>query len=212
MAAVLARPDPGEVLRGTFVPNIQFNREFLSILVAIIGTTLSAYLYTWQSNEEVEEEIALGRTTLEERQGASRRELRETRRDIFWGMAFSNLVMYFIILATASASGMVPGCAPSYPFGITSIMNRIVDLPSQSAVVSPVLGTLQCLPRRLQTNVEWRPSGSTPSGQNFGALAECLVRNDIETRCNPSMTRSSVSPSPFSEARGSVMKDHRPAR
>ena len=102
MAAVLARPDPGEVLRGTFVPNIQFNREFLSILVAIIGTTLSAYLYTWQSNEEVEEEIALGRTTLEERQGASRRELRETRRDIFWGMAFSNLVMYFIILATGS--------------------------------------------------------------------------------------------------------------
>jgi Mn2+/Fe2+ NRAMP family transporter len=101
-AAVLARPDPAQVLRGTFVPTIAFNQEFLSILVAIIGTTLSAYLYTWQSNEEVEEEIAMGRNSLQEREGATRRELRETRRDIFWGMAFSNIVMYFIILATGS--------------------------------------------------------------------------------------------------------------
>jgi Mn2+/Fe2+ NRAMP family transporter len=91
-----------QVLRGTFIPTIHFNREFLSILVAIIGTTLSAYLYTWQSNEEVEEEIAKGRTTIEERKGATREELRHSRRDILWGMAFSNLVMYFIILATGS--------------------------------------------------------------------------------------------------------------
>jgi Mn2+/Fe2+ NRAMP family transporter len=102
VAALLAKPDPMQVLRGTFIPTIQFNREFLSILVAIIGTTLSAYLYTWQSNEEVEEEIAQGRTTLEERKGATRQELRESRRDILWGMAFSNIIMYFIILATGS--------------------------------------------------------------------------------------------------------------
>jgi Mn2+/Fe2+ NRAMP family transporter len=102
VAAVLARPDPMAVLRGTLVPTIRFDSEFLSLLVAIIGTTLSAYLYTWQSNEEVEEEIAQGRETLEARQGATRRELRETRRDILWGMAFSNLIMYFIILSTGS--------------------------------------------------------------------------------------------------------------
>jgi Mn2+/Fe2+ NRAMP family transporter len=102
VAAVLARPDPMAVLRGTLIPTIRFNSEFLSLLVAIIGTTLSAYLYTWQSNEEVEEEIAQGRETLEARQGATRRELRETRRDILWGMAFSNLIMYFIILSTGS--------------------------------------------------------------------------------------------------------------
>jgi NRAMP (natural resistance-associated macrophage protein)-like metal ion transporter len=102
VAAVLAKPDPMQVLRGTFIPTIQFNREFLSILVAIIGTTLSAYLYTWQSNEEVEEEIAQGRTTVEERKGATREELRQSRRDILWGMAFSNIIMYFIILATGS--------------------------------------------------------------------------------------------------------------
>jgi Mn2+/Fe2+ NRAMP family transporter len=102
VAAVLAKPDPMQVLGGTFIPTIQFNREFLSILVAIIGTTLSAYLYTWQSNEEVEEEIAQGRTTVKERKGATREELRRSRRDILWGMAFSNIIMYFIILATGS--------------------------------------------------------------------------------------------------------------
>ncbi|HKU59648.1 MAG TPA: Nramp family divalent metal transporter [Gemmatimonadales bacterium] len=102
IAAFLARPDPMSVIRGTLLPTIRFDSEFLSLLVAIIGTTLSAYLYTWQSNEEVEEEIAQGRTTLEQRQGATRRELRETRRDVLWGMAFSNLIMYFIILCTGS--------------------------------------------------------------------------------------------------------------
>src|SRR5690606_18703342 len=45
-AAILARPDAAAVLRGTLVPTIEFSREFLSIVVAVIGTTLSAYLYT----------------------------------------------------------------------------------------------------------------------------------------------------------------------
>jgi NRAMP (natural resistance-associated macrophage protein)-like metal ion transporter len=101
-SALLANPDGAAVLRGTLMPRIEFSREFLSILVAIIGTTLSAYLYTWQSNEEVEEEIAQGRTKLAERKGATDGELRRTRRDIIIGMTFSNLVMYFIILSTAS--------------------------------------------------------------------------------------------------------------
>ncbi|PSJ58771.1 NRAMP family divalent metal transporter [Kumtagia ephedrae] len=101
-SALLARPDPWAVLSGTLIPKVEFTREFLSILVAIIGTTLSAYLYTWQSNEEVEEEIAEGRKTLEERKGATAGELRRSRRDILLGMTFSNLVMYFIILSTGS--------------------------------------------------------------------------------------------------------------
>jgi NRAMP (natural resistance-associated macrophage protein)-like metal ion transporter len=101
-SAVLAKPDLWEVLRGTFVPTIQFSREFLSILVAIIGTTLSAYLYTWQSNVEVEEEIAQGRTKLAQRQGATQRELQQSRLDIVVGMFFSNLIMYFIILSTGA--------------------------------------------------------------------------------------------------------------
>ncbi len=101
-SALLAKPEWGAVLKGTLIPRIEFNEEFLSLLVAVIGTTLSAYLYTWQSNEEVEEEIAMGRRRLADRRGASRAELEHTRRDVLFGMVFSNTVMYFIILATGS--------------------------------------------------------------------------------------------------------------
>jgi len=101
-SAVLAKPDPWEVLRGTLIPTIQFSREFLLILVAIIGTTLSAYLYTWQSNVEVEEKIAQGQTKLSQRRGATEGELRQSRADILVGMFFSNFIMFFIILSTGA--------------------------------------------------------------------------------------------------------------
>ncbi|MBV9007959.1 MAG: divalent metal cation transporter [Verrucomicrobia bacterium] len=101
-AAFFARPDLGPVIRGTLVPTIHFNRQFLSLLVAVIGTTLSAYLYTWQSNQEVEERIAAGQTRLKDRQGASSREMNQTLWDVIAGMFFSNVIMYFIILATAA--------------------------------------------------------------------------------------------------------------
>jgi Mn2+/Fe2+ NRAMP family transporter len=57
----------GEVIRSTFIPRIQFTSEFLPMIVACIGTSLSAYIYTWQSNQEVEEEIARGHNKLSER-------------------------------------------------------------------------------------------------------------------------------------------------
>jgi Mn2+/Fe2+ NRAMP family transporter len=101
-SAILARPDLLSVIKGTLIPTIRFDREFLSLLVAMIGTTLSAYLYTWQSNEEVEEKIALGRRRLSERRGVSNAELRHSKWDIVLGMFFSNVVMYFIILSTAA--------------------------------------------------------------------------------------------------------------
>jgi Mn2+/Fe2+ NRAMP family transporter len=101
-AAFMSAPDWSAVWRGTVIPTIQFNQQFLSLLVAVIGTTLSAYLYTWQSNEEVEEEIAMGRHHLHQRRGATGEELRQSRWDIAIGMLFSNIIMYFIILSTAS--------------------------------------------------------------------------------------------------------------
>jgi NRAMP (natural resistance-associated macrophage protein)-like metal ion transporter len=101
-AAILARPDWGSVLRATFIPAFRFDRQSLSMLVAIIGTTLSAYLYTWQSNQEVEQEKELGRTRLSQRKGATDKELCHSRREVISGMVFSNLAMYAIILATAS--------------------------------------------------------------------------------------------------------------
>ena len=101
-AAVLAKPDWFEVLKGTLLPAVHFDQRFLSLLVAVVGTTLSAYLYTWQSNQEVEEEIAMGRRRLVDRKGATRKELKKTKNDVVAGMFFSNVVMYFIILSTAA--------------------------------------------------------------------------------------------------------------
>ncbi|QAY79631.1 divalent metal cation transporter [Sphingosinicella sp. BN140058] len=100
VAAIMARPDPLEVLRATFVPRIEFSAEFLSLVVACIGTALSAYVYTWQSNQEVEEQIAIGRRQLWQRKGASRKEMKATSRDVLIGMIFSNLILYFIIMST----------------------------------------------------------------------------------------------------------------
>lgn len=101
-SAILARPEILPVLEGTFIPRVHFDKQFLSMLVAVIGTTLSAYLYTWQSNEEVEEKIAAGRRRLWQRKGTSRRELRQSMWDVVFGMFFSNAVMYFIVLSTAA--------------------------------------------------------------------------------------------------------------
>lgn len=101
VSAALARPDLRAVLRGTFVPTLRFDRESLSLLVAVIGTTLSAYLYTWQSNEEVEEKLAAG-VRPSRLPGTTDEHLRSSRTDIALGMLFSNVVMYFIILSTAA--------------------------------------------------------------------------------------------------------------
>ena len=102
VAAIQARPDPGAVLRGTVVPGVRFDAEFLAMLVACIGTSLSAYVYTWQSNQEVEEQVAEGKRTHRQRRGASDREIAATRRDVVVGMLFSNLILYFIILSTGT--------------------------------------------------------------------------------------------------------------
>jgi NRAMP (natural resistance-associated macrophage protein)-like metal ion transporter len=101
-AAILAKPDPAEILSGTLVPQMRFDADFLSMIVACIGTSLSAYIYTWQSNQEVEEEMAQGRHTLRQRKGATDSELRRTRRDVVTGMLFSNLILYAIILSTGA--------------------------------------------------------------------------------------------------------------
>jgi NRAMP (natural resistance-associated macrophage protein)-like metal ion transporter len=102
-AAILAKPELGPVIKGTFIPHIAFNKESMAMLVAVVGTTLSAYLYSWQSNQDVEEDISMGRRRLVDRIGTTKEELRHSARDVAFGMFFSNVVMYFIILATAAA-------------------------------------------------------------------------------------------------------------
>lgn len=98
----LAHPDFHQILLAVFRPHFRFDRASLSLLVAMIGTALSAYLFTWQSNEEVEEKKAEGRIDLRQRRGTTNRHLRKTLLDVLLGMFFSSLVMYAIIIATAS--------------------------------------------------------------------------------------------------------------
>jgi NRAMP (natural resistance-associated macrophage protein)-like metal ion transporter len=101
-SAFFARPDWGEVLAGTLVPTIRFDQAFLLTLVAILGTTISPYLFFWQATQEVEEEESMGRTQLWRREGATDKELKYAALDVNAGMFFSILVMYFIMLATAA--------------------------------------------------------------------------------------------------------------
>jgi NRAMP (natural resistance-associated macrophage protein)-like metal ion transporter len=94
-------PDWSKVAHDTFVPSLPKGHEGWAMLVAILGTTISPYLFFWQSSQEVEEEKAMGRRMLAWRQGATRREIAVRRMDVGIGTFFSNLVMYFIILSTA---------------------------------------------------------------------------------------------------------------
>jgi NRAMP (natural resistance-associated macrophage protein)-like metal ion transporter len=101
-AAFLAKPNWREVIKATFVPTLRYDRVYLMTLVAIFGTTISPYLFFWQASEEVEEEISMGRNTLQERQGATFAELRDATLDTEVGMFVCNLVFYFVIVASAA--------------------------------------------------------------------------------------------------------------
>ena len=101
ITAFLAHADWRAVLRYTFLPRIEWSSSFLSVLVGILGTTISPYLFFWQAAQEVEEERAMGRN-LAQRKGATDEELHRSRTDVVTGMFFSNLIMYFIILTTAA--------------------------------------------------------------------------------------------------------------
>ena len=101
-AAFFARPDAGEVLKSALVPTLSFDKTFLATVVAILGTTISPYLFFWQASQEVEEEVSMGRKQLWQRKGATKDELKYAMWDVNIGMFFSNLVMFFIILATAA--------------------------------------------------------------------------------------------------------------
>jgi Mn2+/Fe2+ NRAMP family transporter len=102
LTAFLARPDWTAVVRSTFIPHVEWSRSYISVLVGILGTTISPYLFFWQAAEEVEEERAHGKVTLADRQGATDSELSAARTDVVTGMLFSNVVMYFIVLTTAA--------------------------------------------------------------------------------------------------------------
>jgi NRAMP (natural resistance-associated macrophage protein)-like metal ion transporter len=102
ITAFLAHPDWMQVLHATFIPRLEWSRSYMAVLVGILGTTISPYLFFWQAAEEVEEDRELGKLTVKQRKGSTDQELSAATRDVVTGMALSNLVMYFIILTTAA--------------------------------------------------------------------------------------------------------------
>ena len=90
-----------EIAQSAMVPSWPESSEAWATLVAILGTTISPYLFYWQASEEVEEEKAHGRKSVVSRRGATGREISDRTLDVGVGTFFSNLVMFFIILTTA---------------------------------------------------------------------------------------------------------------
>ena len=101
-AALFAKPNVLDVLRGTLVPTVSLDAAFIAMLVALLGTTISPYLFFWQASQEVEQQIEIGRHRLWQRQGATKAELKYALADTIVGMTFSEIVAYFIILATGA--------------------------------------------------------------------------------------------------------------
>ena len=102
LTSFFAHVDWKQALVVTLVPHLEWSRGFLAVLVGILGTTISPYLFFWQAAEEVEEDEAKGKTTVAQRKGATAKELRDARTDTVIGMFFSNFIMYFIILTTGA--------------------------------------------------------------------------------------------------------------
>jgi NRAMP (natural resistance-associated macrophage protein)-like metal ion transporter len=102
VVAIAIPQDWGQIFYHTFVPQVQPTKDFLLNLVAVLGTTISPYLFFWQASQEVEEQIEEGKLTPAERRGTSKVEIKWMRSDVYTGMFVSNLVMWFIIITTAS--------------------------------------------------------------------------------------------------------------
>ncbi len=99
-SALLAHLNWGDVLSRGFVPSIHFGKTEIVLLCAVLGTTISPYLFFWQTSQEVEEQILQGKITQHERRTAtSPADIKSMRIDVWSGMFLSNLVMFFIIAA-----------------------------------------------------------------------------------------------------------------
>ena len=94
----------GDAIKGIAIPHVQWSATFLTTLVAILGTTISPYLFFWQASLEAEEQrIDAKKEPLAENHHGARKEFRRIRADTITGMAFSNLIAISIII-TASAT------------------------------------------------------------------------------------------------------------
>ncbi len=95
-----------------FIPSFSLSRKQIFLICGILGTTISPYLFFWQTSQEIEEEVLKGKYTIESRRGATKNDIKRMRVDVWSGMFLSNIVMFFIIAACA---------ATLYAHGVTNI-------------------------------------------------------------------------------------------
>ena len=105
ITAFVVHPPWGLVLRNFVVPQIHLDPSWLSTMVGVLGTTITPYLFFWQSSSMVEEDKETGNTTLASRRGTNEQAVKDMHADVNAGMIFSNLVAFFIIVTTAATLG-----------------------------------------------------------------------------------------------------------
>jgi len=125
-----------EVAIHTVMPSLTFSKDALFLVCAIFGTTISPYLFFWQSSQEVEEEIEKGHTTIDRREGATDAEMRDMHVDVWSGMFVSNVVMFFIIAVCA---------ATLYAHGMTDITTAAQAASALTPLAGPSAGALFAL-------------------------------------------------------------------
>lgn len=119
--------DLNQVALNTLIPRIEFGSNSLILICAILGTTISPYLFFWQTTQEVEDEVNEGKASIEKRvSAATPARFRKMRLDVWFGMFFSNLIMYFIILTTGTVL---------YPTGV-----EITTASQAAEALRPLLG------------------------------------------------------------------------
>ncbi len=117
----LYKQDFGYILKSAIMPNIRFNKEFISILVGLLGTTISPYLFFWQANMEAEEMKQQKKIII------NKKLMSEVKYDVDFGMFFSNVVMFFIILTAGTVL-------------YNSNMHKIITVEDAAKALEPLAG------------------------------------------------------------------------
>ncbi|HWY79185.1 MAG TPA: Nramp family divalent metal transporter [Candidatus Sulfotelmatobacter sp.] len=126
--ALIVHLDPAKLLYYAVVPSITFSKNQIFLITGILGTTISPYLFFWQTSHEVEEDILHGKTSIRLRQeNVTKKEIKNMRIDVWSGMFLSNLVMFAIVATCA---------AVLFAHGITNI-NSASDA---AAALKPLAG------------------------------------------------------------------------
>jgi len=105
VSGFVAHPAWGEVLKGTFLPRLSMSKDYLSSAVAVLGTTISPYMFFWITSQEVEEQGESAGPDLDDDPATAPLAERRRRVDVITGMAYANIVFYFIILSNAATLG-----------------------------------------------------------------------------------------------------------